>query len=133
ELFVGFGGGEREFGREASFAQLLDEAEAFIPERFVLDENEGIDSGVEFWHELFLQQKISQNNVAHAETQRRKIHLPAGDQFDEIVVATAASDGTHGGAFGKSFENHAGVVGETANNAVVDLDEWIQFPAAEVA
>src|SRR5262249_12889615 len=63
---------------------------------------------------------------------RRKIHLPAGDQFDEIVVAPATSNGAHRCALGKGFENHAGVVCKPTNNAVVDLDEWIQFPAAEV-
>jgi len=38
-------------------------------------------------------EQFEQDDVAHAEAERGQVHFAAADEFDEIVVTSAAGDG----------------------------------------
>ncbi len=61
-------------------------------------------------HECFVVEKIAQDDIAHAEATGGG--WGAAEEFDEVVVATAAGDGSF--AVGDGFEDGAGVVGEAS-------------------
>ena len=66
-----------------------------------------------------LGKQVGEHHVAHAESDSGDAF--ATELFGEAVVTASAGDGAHGFALVKHFEHDAGVVGEAANNAEVQV------------
>ena len=116
----------------AGFAQLLHQAQRVGTQRFVLNQAEHIDAGVELGQQPARLEQFEQHHVAHAEAERGQVHLSAADELDEIVVASAAGDGAELALAVERLEDDAGVVGEAADDVVVHLHEVTETARPEV-
>src|SRR6185503_13289606 len=70
ELFIGFGWREGIIHRPASGAQLLHQAERFIPQCFIFNQAKHINPGVEFRQQPARLQQLEQDHVSHAKPER---------------------------------------------------------------
>src|SRR5260221_9336891 len=126
ELFVGLGRGQGIVHGATGIAQIVDELERRRAEGFVLDENEDVDGGVEFWEQGAGLEQFEEDDVAEAEAERGEIHLAAADELDEVIVATAAGDGAEFALLIEGLEHDAGVISEAADDVVIHFDKVLE-------
>ena len=78
---------------------------------------------VEFRQQPARLEQFQQHHVAHAEAERGQVHFAAADELDEVVVASAAGDGAELALAVERLEHDAGVIGQAANDAIINLHE----------
>src|SRR5882724_3034050 len=119
ELFVRFRRRERIFNGKSGGAQILHELERGRAKIFVLDQNKNIRVNVKFRQLAARFEQFEQHDVAHAESERGQVHFAAADEFDEIIVTSATSDGAKFALNIKCFKYDARVIGKAANDFVI--------------
>ena len=74
--------------------------------------------------------EVREHHVAHAEAERGQIDFAVAHQAEQLVVAAAAGQGALVFAAVEDLKDDAGVIGETADDRVVDLDEAAESRAS---
>ena len=77
-------------------------------------------------------QQFQKHHVAHPKTERWQVHFAAAEQFDQIVVTSAAGNRPKFAFSIKGFEDRPGVIGQPANNVIIDLHEILQPAVSEI-
>src|ERR1043166_892704 len=77
-------------------------------------------------------EQFEQDNVTHAEAKSREVHFAATDQLDEIIIASAAGDGAQLAFAVKCLKHHARIVGQPANNVIINRHKILQPARSEV-
>src|SRR5690606_20367075 len=95
-------------------------------ERFVLDEHEGMHTRGEIGHEPARLEQLGEDDIAHTEAERGQVHAAAADELHEVIVAAAACNGAELAHAIERLEDNTGVIGESANDAVIDADEILE-------
>ena len=132
ELFVRFCGCERIVDGLTGGTQVLNELQGDGPETLILNQNEDIHWGIEFWQEPAGLEQFKQNDVAHAEAECRKIDFAAADKFDEIIVPAASGDRAELALAVKGLKHNSGVISQAADDLIVDFDEIAQTACSEI-
>lgn len=133
ELFVRLGFEEGVIGGEVGLAELLHEAKRGVAQGFVGDLHEGVERLAKCGNEPTILEQFGQHDIAHAETKRGQVVFTAGDELDEVVVSTAAGDGPEFAQLVERLVNRPCVVGQAADDSVVDFDEVAQAACLDVA
>jgi ABC-type amino acid transport substrate-binding protein len=132
ELFVSFGRSQGIINAEPGVAQLLNDLKAGDVERRILGKTIGVEYGGGGGEKVAGAEQFGEDDVAHAEAEAGQIDAAMGDEFDEVIVAAAAGDGAELALAVEGLEDGAGVVGEAADDAVIDFDEGTETPGLEV-
>src|SRR5947207_1443244 len=132
ELLVRFGRCQRVVHGTAGFTQSLHQLQRFGAQRFIFNQAKGVETGIELREQAALVEQLGQHHVPHAEAEAGQIRFAAGNEFDEVVVTTAAGDGAEFALFVERLEDRAGVVSQAANDIIVDLHEVSQTARRKV-
>ena len=122
-MFVGPGGGQGIFDGAALVAPVLDAGKGGVAEGLVFNQVEIIHLGVEFGQKAACSEKFEEDDVAHAKAEGGEVCLSAADEFDEVVVTAAAGNGAEFAFFVEGLKNHAGVVGQPADDVIINFDK----------
>ena len=110
---------------------MLHAPQGILPQRLVLDGVEELDGSVKFGQQAARLEQLQQDDVAHAKAQRREVSFAAADEVDQIVVSSAARNGAELALFVERLEDDAGVVGQPANDVIINLDKLPQAARAQ--
>ena len=68
-------------------------------------------------------EQLTKHNVAHRESERRHGNGTIAQVPDQVVVASAAGNGTEFSGAIENLEDDPGVIGEATNDSNIDIDE----------
>ena len=127
ELLADFCRLEREVSGEAKFAASLDDLEGFRAAGFVGDDDKHIarlrEGGLEFFGGGggFVDE-VAEDDIAHAEADGRQVGGSVAEALHKAVVASTSSEGAEVFRAVENLEDHAGVVGQAADDGGVEGD-----------
>src|SRR5439155_21372131 len=125
-----FGWGERIIDAVAAVAQLLDLCQRVGAALFLCDNDVDVDLDVVcycFLHRFacsrdFVDQ-FAENDVAHCKTKRRQRKRAIAELRNQIIVASAASDGAEFPGTIEHLEHDSGVIGKPTNDSHIEPQE----------
>src|SRR5712664_3394251 len=113
-------------------AQIVDDFQRIGAQCFLFDEAEDIDSAIKLRQKPACFEQFEQHNIAHSKAERRQVDFAAADEFDEVVVSATAANGAELAFAIESFKDNTGVIGQAANDMIVDFDEVIEPASSQV-
>ena len=139
ELLADFRRGEREIDALPGVAQPLHQRERVGAALFLGDDDIDIARAFRGQPRVHLRfgrrrvvDEIGQHHIAHAEAERGQVDFAVAHQAEQLVVAAAARERALVFAAIEDLENDAGVIGEPADDRVIDLDEPAEPARAQV-
>ena len=99
---------------------------------FIFNEREGVDFGGELGQQITVLEQLGEDHIAHGEAGTGHVFFPSGNEAHKLVVTTASGDGAEFSVSVECLVNNTGVIGEAADDVVVDFHEIAEAAGLEV-